>query len=370
MRRYRWKSLFVILGMVLFLLASGGLSLAQPVTVTGSGMNQSEALRDAMRLAVEQTLGALVSAETLVKNAAVLEDTVYAKSQGYVKSYEILRTEERDGEVFVTASVEVDAQPGSELMQLLATLNDPRIVVWIQEKNSDNYKDGKVCENRIVQSLLDAGFKRVLDARQALAGNSAFEKNTDLGKDTKALAALAKEAGADYLVVGSANVNVSAEVTQMLGYTGASGMYSFQGVLDARLYKADTGVVIAATSTKGVALELTAAQGTYSALTEASQQMAEYLLGKLKGYAAMAVKSVQISVKATGYAEVEALKRALSRVPGVNSVYLRTYQDGIALLDVDYSKSAQNLWRDLERSVDVNVMLQSATENRLDLAVM
>lgn len=354
----------------IILLMTAGMVFAQTITVTGSGMNQNEALRDAIRQAVEQTIGALVSSETLVKNAAVLEDTVYAKSQGYVKSYQILRTEERGEDVFVTAVIEVDAQPGSELMQILTTLNDPRIVVLIQEKSSDGYKESKICENHIVQSMLDAGFKRVIDARQALAGNSAFEKSNDIGKDIKALAALAKETGADYLIVGSANVNASAEVTQMLGYGGTSGMYSFQGVLEARLYKSDTGIVVAATSTNGVSLEITAVQGMQSALLEASQKMAEYLVGKLKGYAAMAVKSVQISVKATGYAEVEALKRALSRVPGVNSVYLRTYQDGTALLDVDYSKSAQNLWRDLERSLDVNVMMQSATENRLDLIVM
>jgi len=361
-------------GLLIFLVVSlpTDVLFAQSVTVTGCGVDQQNALRDAMRLAVERVVGALISSETSVKDLTVLEDNIYAKSQGYVNSYRILRTEQRGEDTFVTAEVDVSSEPGSELMKtldVLQLLDDPRIVVLIQEQNSNGYQESKICESAIMQSLLDAGFKRVVDARQALAQSGKIIQTENFAKDMESLASLAKETGADYLIVGSANVGASEELSQMFQYKTPTGMRSFQGVLDARLFRADTGIVVAATSTKGVALELTDMQGMQSALLEASQEMAKFFLDKLKSYAGMAVKNVQVSVRINGYAQVEALKRAISRISGVNGVYLRTYQDGTALLDVDYGKSAQNLWNDLKRSMDVNVTLQSLTENGLNLVI-
>ncbi len=54
----------------------------------GVGTSADEALKDAYRNAVRQTVGAVVDAETLVKNDEVIVDKILTYSDGFIKSYE------------------------------------------------------------------------------------------------------------------------------------------------------------------------------------------------------------------------------------------------------------------------------------------
>jgi len=66
---------------------SGGTHLMK-VIAEGVGHNPDEAIKDAFRNAVRQVVGAVVDAETLVKNDALIEDKVLTYSDGYIKKYE------------------------------------------------------------------------------------------------------------------------------------------------------------------------------------------------------------------------------------------------------------------------------------------
>lgn len=54
----------------------------------GVGTSADEALKDAYRNAVRQTVGAVVDAETLVENDEVIDDKILTYSDGFIKSYE------------------------------------------------------------------------------------------------------------------------------------------------------------------------------------------------------------------------------------------------------------------------------------------
>ena len=59
---------------------------AEGVGVIESGNTASardQAIRDGLRIAVEQAVGTLVASETLVQNYEVLRDQIYSKTQGY-----------------------------------------------------------------------------------------------------------------------------------------------------------------------------------------------------------------------------------------------------------------------------------------------
>ena len=61
-----------------------------PVVATGIGKDSKAALTNALRQAVEQAVGSLVDAETLVDNAEVMSDRILSHSSGYVESHEQL----------------------------------------------------------------------------------------------------------------------------------------------------------------------------------------------------------------------------------------------------------------------------------------
>ena len=72
-------------------------ALAKSVTVTGTGMTPSDAENDALRAAVENTLGVLVDSETLVQNSMLIRDQIYTQSRGFVTDYTIVNREQISG---------------------------------------------------------------------------------------------------------------------------------------------------------------------------------------------------------------------------------------------------------------------------------
>lgn len=61
---------------------------AQTVTAEGSGSSADEALKSAFRAAVQQVVGAVVSAETIVKDDAIISDKILTYSDGFIEKYD------------------------------------------------------------------------------------------------------------------------------------------------------------------------------------------------------------------------------------------------------------------------------------------
>ena len=59
-------------------------------------MARDKAIEDALRKAVEQAVGAMVSSETVTQNYELLSDKILSKSKGYVRSYKIATEKKGD----------------------------------------------------------------------------------------------------------------------------------------------------------------------------------------------------------------------------------------------------------------------------------
>jgi hypothetical protein len=69
----------------------------ETVISEGVGKTAEEALRDAFRSAVRQVDGAVVDAETLVKNDEIISDQVLTYSDGFIQTYQELSSQEEGG---------------------------------------------------------------------------------------------------------------------------------------------------------------------------------------------------------------------------------------------------------------------------------
>lgn len=78
------------------------------VIAEGVGTTADEALKDAFRNAVRQVVGALVDAETLVKNDEIISDKVLTYSAGYITKYDEISNKKEKGlfRVKISATVE------------------------------------------------------------------------------------------------------------------------------------------------------------------------------------------------------------------------------------------------------------------------
>ena len=76
---------------------SAALPEAKEVIVTGVGTDPEKAMQNAFSQAIEQTVGLLVDAETVVKNDQLIRDEVLTYSRGYMEKYDVVKRWQEDG---------------------------------------------------------------------------------------------------------------------------------------------------------------------------------------------------------------------------------------------------------------------------------
>ncbi len=115
---------------------------AEGVGVIESGNKASardQAIRDGLRIAVEQAVGTLVASETLVQNYEVLRDQIYSKTQGYIQDYAIIDEKEEGTLYRVTVKAQVAQGNLQEDLLALGMLMQrkqmPRIMLMVAEQN-------------------------------------------------------------------------------------------------------------------------------------------------------------------------------------------------------------------------------------------
>lgn len=74
------------------------------LTVFGDGANKEEAIKVALRSAIEQAFGVFVSSNTKVINDDVVKDEIATVASGNVKHFDVISEDYRDGKCFVSVS--------------------------------------------------------------------------------------------------------------------------------------------------------------------------------------------------------------------------------------------------------------------------
>ena len=134
---------------------------------------KDEALSRALRDAVEKAVGVLIEADTMVKNFQLLEDKIYSRVKGYVKSYEVISVDKsQDGmtevniRAVVASDILEDDLAGLEVIQ--RSKGNPRVVILINE-----YIDGNDSAVGNVRSALEKEFLKkkfkLVDKNQLMA---------------------------------------------------------------------------------------------------------------------------------------------------------------------------------------------------------
>ena len=220
---------------------------AKTVRVTAEGYDRDDALKQALRQALEQGAGVQLAGFSQVENFALARDTIYSRAAGIVSDYRILDEKERaGGTVIVTIEAVVRpsavAEAWGEVQNVLDQIGRPKIMVWIEESIDNRLQRDSMVESRIQQMFVKAGFDLV--ERKAIAditGREAADARD--GRNAAKLARLAKDAGAHILIRGSANAN-RAGLEDLYGVPVA--FYNCD--VQAKVYYTDTGRLLASES--------------------------------------------------------------------------------------------------------------------------
>ena len=343
------------------------------------GLARDQALDDALRKAVEQTLGTFVQASTLVQNSMVVEDNILAWTNGYVRSHRIISeglTDPSTYQVNIEAVVEVAnlKNDWESVQNLLNRMGNPRLMFMIDEQNigeTSNWQnylsiDMNMTETTLLDKFIQNGFECVdpSTVRQNLKQEQAA---AILQGDTKMAATIAKKLGAEVIITGKAVSKVATGIN--LG-----GMKSCQANVTARVIKADVATVIATASQHAAYPHIDEVTGGMEAIKKATTKLADDLIAQItkkwkdEFYNATTVK---LDVKGiTSFTQLNDFNSNLKfLVRGIKDIYTRQVSDDQAELDVKITGNANQLARELEHKDlgKFQVKITGLTMNKIGL---
>lgn len=193
---------------------------------------KDEAKKAALREAVAQVAGTMVSSDTIVKNSQLISDRIYAKSEGYVKKYDITAEKEEAGVMKVTVKAEVGAraldQDLAAVQDLVKEQGSRTMAIVVQEQTvapDGTYVQKGYFAKALTEALKQDGWKVVTVGSKdetmkvgAAAGHGQVEaKDIDL-------------TAADYFLVGSVGFKQLVKTDQvMTGFDPGKNFFPVEG---------------------------------------------------------------------------------------------------------------------------------------------
>ena len=342
---------------------------AKAVTVDGVGVDRESALRDARRMAVEQVVGTFVDSRTLTNNYIVELDNIYLKSRGFVGKVDILSEGMSNGMYKVRATIDVDQNPSSEILQqvqAVIALNDPRIAVAVFKDNSSTHEEA--IESAIIDRLISINFTHVIDPT-VVAGlhDSRMLESLYSGRS---ISGVGSSLGADFIVLAKCRTtSKDVKIPDFKGGTINTGLNNGQTEMTAKIIRLDTGDILETftVETSGIG------EGNSTAEREALKNMASQAAAKVdekfRRIGARNTRGIQITAISNDYNKIQNLANDLRGITGVQSVYVREHRNGKAIIDIETDQDVDNLMLLLRHNSTINFVIQSTGGSSAVLAI-
>jgi hypothetical protein len=266
------------LGQILFVVCAGSLwGQDLVVEATGWGPTVEAAQRSAQRAAIEKGIGQVVTSQTEIENFQTKRDLVLTRTEGAVKSSEILdKTQGPDGvwEVVVKATVS-KAEIRQDLLALAILRNavgNPRVAVLVTETIMGVPRVDGTTETRIIHSFKGREFE-VVEPTEALRAKRAKQIALAINGDVKSATDLGSEMGAEVVVVGTATAT-EADMSDN-PYFQKSGMKSASGSIALKAIDVNTREILAAQAGDAPMVHPNPALAGAKALEKATQKVLE-----------------------------------------------------------------------------------------------
>lgn len=318
--------------------------LAVGVADGRSSKARDEALNDALRKAVEQGVGAFVSAQLTVEQQRLVEERIYTESKGYIQGYKVVREGSKDGlyEVEVSAAVKMGKLSGDleSIGLLIRKKQNPRVMVVVYSRETITSPMGvemegnRNVENQIESAFLQKGFQLVdagqVSRKQELEGLLLQGDPTRAGK-------MARDFGAEVLVEGEVR-RTFVDRRQVYGQT----IRFFSNEVRVKALETDTAKVLYS----GYKTRPPSGAGAFLPLEEATGELIdEMTAGILEQWRKDVFQAASYHIEAANisFSDLSKFKDSLRTIRGVTDLQVRSFQSGHASIEVRYQGPAQEL---------------------------
>lgn len=297
------------------------------VEVEGEGMTEEEAVKAALRNALEKGGKQEIFSDSKVENFQLMHDTIISRAQGIVKDYKVVSKKKIVGggvKVAIKAKVSksVLAKSWGEVQNVLKQMGRPKILVSIMERIDGKTEQQSALAMLIQKPLLKSGFEMV--SAQAAAAIREKESADAAAEDNVAkVQAIAKDFDAQIFIVGTANAN-QAGLESLYGAPVA--FYNSDAQVE--VYYTDTGRLMASEalpSTRGGTRgrKEFSPQAGKMALSNSSQKLVDSLYAQIMERWATDISAggeLVLEVEGMKVKNAIRLKKMIAKIKGVEDV--------------------------------------------------
>ena len=355
----------VKISVILWLLAVSLAAQGSSITAEGFGMTEDAAIEQAKRAAVEIGIGTVMSSETVVKNSVLFSDNIYAKANGFVKTFTVTdKFQGPDGlwtitiDAVVTEILDEILKDEMAVQTLLNAMNRPKLIFMIREENLIDNTPTDFAETQLIKMFYDKGFD-VVDRQlvQAMKGESDFTQA--LAGDVTAAAKIAGMLGADIIVIGTAKISSGGVIK-----AGSYSMTSGQADVNGKIVRADTGELLAIVpQARGKKPHISPTTAGISAVTMAAEKLGTDIITQLiKKWSTQQANAVNVflvveNVDFMAYMTLGNHLKSQS-IPGIQNAFEKGFNGGVAEFQILYEGKSQDLAMALMQNQAQGVAIQ------------
>jgi hypothetical protein len=304
----------------------------------------------------------------------VVEDNIYSKAKGYIKSYSIVSEGEADGGLSYNVKVKALVRSGAikeDMADIIRGAGNPKLMVLITESNVGSSAIGGIdaqlgtAENTIIEAMRNKGFDFV-DPETAEKSIRRDKALAALDGDAQAAAFIGERAGAEVIITGKSFAKEATVANDMLG-----GMKSIQATVSVKAFNTDDGRILVSKVETGRAVHIEEIVGGAKAIEQASQKLADYMAEEIVKKFARGGNTVTLNVTgASNYDLYQELINVLKyEVRGVKAVNDREITGNTGLVEVETKFNSSQLAQELlyKNFTKFSVKILSRTANRINL---
>jgi len=307
----------------------------EPILNNDVNAAKERALTKAQRRAVELVVGVFVNAVTLVGKAELVDSQIYAKTNGYVKKYEVL-SEQQEGDslkmklraLVKVGDVNKDLD-GLGLMIKGATVQNPRIMVLISESIDNEESPISTCESELTQQFIDTGY-RVVESAEVKKVRSLPNTKAAMEGNVEAASKIGKDMKVDVIVIGKANSSFNTD-------QGLGGFISYRSTLTAKAIKTDSSEVLMTATKQGAGVDVAKKNAATTSLLKVAKTVGDQMVPNIakilneKAQAQLTISNIP------NFNQLSELNKYIQSMQGVSSTYIRSYETekGVASIDIN-----------------------------------
>ena len=269
-----------------------------------------EAIARAKWSAIEQVVGTEIKAQSFVQNFTLVEDVIKTKAGGVVKSFKLIKQEDRQDSVNVTINACVEPSGAKEAVSQLALNNSIAIFIPARKpgRNGDEFEETNILSETLIGKITEQNYTVVDVAPTGAIDATAIESAMRSGS-TLTVRSMMYKFLSNLIIIGKVDYTISTKKGENIGYGLSMPFNNVTVRLTYRIIAKDnkTGnmeILTAGTEqAKGLANNIEDA--TAEAMKELAQNLAPVILDKIATYIKGNTKKV--AVRINGVTDLDAV---------------------------------------------------------------